>query len=219
MSLAASEKCHQEKRKTVNGEDILFAMTSLGFENYAEALKIYLAKYREVSSTLFPRLVATTFCIMSVMISCTVPFHPLIAGFGRHNLHVERTSQIDLEVRALGQQQMYQLVPRQTLHHPLSLVVQTYPVISLGVSPKHLSMILLPTAIFTPHPSRLATMGPPERGTSSVRPCPMVTGKPSAVIMIQFWCTSKECITTGKPRCCGFYIVGKPGVRGQVSMR
>lgn len=46
---AASEKCQQEKRKTVNGEDILFAMTSLGFENYAEALKIYLSRYREVS--------------------------------------------------------------------------------------------------------------------------------------------------------------------------
>ncbi|KAI0966371.1 histone-fold-containing protein [Xylaria arbuscula] len=46
----ASEKCHQEKRKTVNGEDILFAMTSLGFENYAEALKIYLTKYREQQS-------------------------------------------------------------------------------------------------------------------------------------------------------------------------
>lgn len=46
---SASEKCQQEKRKTVNGEDILFAMTSLGFENYAEALKIYLARYREVS--------------------------------------------------------------------------------------------------------------------------------------------------------------------------
>jgi len=45
----ASEKCHQEKRKTVNGEDILFAMTSLGFENYAEVLKIYLAKYRQVN--------------------------------------------------------------------------------------------------------------------------------------------------------------------------
>ncbi|KAF2754261.1 hypothetical protein EJ05DRAFT_489489 [Pseudovirgaria hyperparasitica] len=45
----ASEKCQQEKRKTVNGEDILFAMTSLGFENYAEALKIYLSRYREVS--------------------------------------------------------------------------------------------------------------------------------------------------------------------------
>ena len=33
----------------MNGEDILFAMTSLGFENYSEALKIYLSKYREVS--------------------------------------------------------------------------------------------------------------------------------------------------------------------------
>lgn len=50
LILTASEKCQQEKRKTVNGEDILFAMTSLGFENYAEALKIYLSKYREVSA-------------------------------------------------------------------------------------------------------------------------------------------------------------------------
>lgn len=48
VSSIASEKCHQEKRKTVNGEDILFAMSSLGFENYGEALKIYLSKYREV---------------------------------------------------------------------------------------------------------------------------------------------------------------------------
>lgn len=43
----ASDKCLNEKRKTINGEDILFAMTSLGFENYGEVLKIYLAKYRE----------------------------------------------------------------------------------------------------------------------------------------------------------------------------
>ncbi|KAJ5763757.1 hypothetical protein N7533_002438 [Penicillium manginii] len=50
----ASEKCQQEKRKTVNGEDILFAMTSLGFENYAEALKIYLSKYRETQSARDP---------------------------------------------------------------------------------------------------------------------------------------------------------------------
>ncbi|ORE15244.1 nuclear transcription factor Y subunit B-3 [Rhizopus microsporus] len=43
----ASDRCQQEKRKTINGEDILWAMQSLGFENYTEALKIYLAKYRE----------------------------------------------------------------------------------------------------------------------------------------------------------------------------
>ena len=46
----ASEKCQHEKRKTVNGEDIIFAMTSLGFENYSEALRIYLVRYREVST-------------------------------------------------------------------------------------------------------------------------------------------------------------------------
>lgn len=43
----ASEKCQREKRKTVNGEDILSALSSLGFENYAEVLKIYLTRYRE----------------------------------------------------------------------------------------------------------------------------------------------------------------------------
>ncbi|KAK9759758.1 transcriptional activator hap3 [Basidiobolus ranarum] len=43
----ASDRCIQEKRKTINGEDILWAMQSLGFENYAEVLKIYLGKYRE----------------------------------------------------------------------------------------------------------------------------------------------------------------------------
>lgn len=59
---AASEKCQQEKRKTVNGEDILFAMTSLGFENYAEALKIYLTKYREVSPFLRAFLLLCIHC-------------------------------------------------------------------------------------------------------------------------------------------------------------
>ncbi|RCK59506.1 Transcriptional activator HAP3 [Candida viswanathii] len=43
----ASDKCLKEKRKTINGEDILYSMYDLGFENYAEVLKIYLAKYRE----------------------------------------------------------------------------------------------------------------------------------------------------------------------------
>jgi len=45
----ASERCQQEKRKTINGEDILFAMTTLGFDNYVEPLKVYLTKYREVT--------------------------------------------------------------------------------------------------------------------------------------------------------------------------
>ncbi|XP_076034165.1 uncharacterized protein LOC143020986 isoform X2 [Oratosquilla oratoria] len=47
----ASDRCHQEKRKTINGEDILWAMNALGFENYVEPLKIYLQKYREFKRT------------------------------------------------------------------------------------------------------------------------------------------------------------------------
>ncbi|XP_028633890.1 nuclear transcription factor Y subunit beta isoform X3 [Grammomys surdaster] len=43
----ASERCHQEKRKTINGEDILFAMSTLGFDSYVEPLKLYLQKFRE----------------------------------------------------------------------------------------------------------------------------------------------------------------------------
>ncbi|KAJ8966638.1 hypothetical protein NQ314_003405 [Rhamnusium bicolor] len=45
----ASDRCHMEKRKTINGEDILFAMSTLGFDNYVEPLKIYLQKYREAA--------------------------------------------------------------------------------------------------------------------------------------------------------------------------
>lgn len=44
----ASDKCQREKRKTINGDDLLWAMTTLGFEEYVEPLKIYLQKYREM---------------------------------------------------------------------------------------------------------------------------------------------------------------------------
>jgi hypothetical protein len=46
---AASDKCQQEKRKTINGDDLLWAMSTLGFDKYVEPLKLYLSKYREVS--------------------------------------------------------------------------------------------------------------------------------------------------------------------------
>lgn len=35
----------------MNGEDILWAMTTLGFDNYIEPLKVFLQKYRESSKT------------------------------------------------------------------------------------------------------------------------------------------------------------------------
>ncbi|KAL3844765.1 hypothetical protein ACJIZ3_002168 [Penstemon smallii] len=44
----ASDKCQREKRKTINGDDILWAIMTLGFEDYVNPLKLYLTKYREL---------------------------------------------------------------------------------------------------------------------------------------------------------------------------
>ncbi|KAH8507630.1 hypothetical protein Peur_049676 [Populus x canadensis] len=44
----ASDKCQREKRKTINGDDIIWAITTLGFEDYVAPLKLYLNKYREI---------------------------------------------------------------------------------------------------------------------------------------------------------------------------
>ncbi|CAN4116983.1 unnamed protein product [Withania somnifera] len=41
----------EEKRKTINGDDLLWAMATLGFEDYIEPLKVYLARYREMEGT------------------------------------------------------------------------------------------------------------------------------------------------------------------------
>jgi len=44
----ACEKCKNEKRKTINGDDLLYAMNTLGFDEYIDTLRLYLQKYREV---------------------------------------------------------------------------------------------------------------------------------------------------------------------------
>ncbi|KAE8680273.1 Nuclear transcription factor Y subunit B-3 [Hibiscus syriacus] len=44
----ASDKCQKEKRKTINGDDLLWAMATLGFEDYVEPLKVYLLLFREM---------------------------------------------------------------------------------------------------------------------------------------------------------------------------
>jgi nuclear transcription Y subunit beta len=48
VTAEAADRCGAEKRKTVGGEDILHALGALGFDNYAEALKVYLARLRQV---------------------------------------------------------------------------------------------------------------------------------------------------------------------------
>nr|XP_033512820.1 nuclear transcription factor Y subunit B-10-like isoform X2 [Nicotiana tomentosiformis]XP_033512821.1 nuclear transcription factor Y subunit B-10-like isoform X2 [Nicotiana tomentosiformis] len=44
----ASDKCQKEKRKTINGDDLLSALATLGFEDYIQPLKVYLSRYREM---------------------------------------------------------------------------------------------------------------------------------------------------------------------------
>ncbi|KAL9142724.1 hypothetical protein ABFS82_14G189800 [Erythranthe guttata] len=41
-----SHRCHKENRKTVNGDDICWALSSLGFDNYSEAMLRYLQNFR-----------------------------------------------------------------------------------------------------------------------------------------------------------------------------
>ncbi|XP_057778237.1 nuclear transcription factor Y subunit B-4-like [Salvia miltiorrhiza] len=44
----ASERCHKENRKTVNGDDICWALSSLGFDNYSDTMPRYLQRLREI---------------------------------------------------------------------------------------------------------------------------------------------------------------------------
>merc|ERR1712065_51739 len=43
----ASDRCQQEKRKTISGDDLIWAMSTLGFDRYIEPLSLYLQKFRE----------------------------------------------------------------------------------------------------------------------------------------------------------------------------
>ncbi|KAI4971938.1 hypothetical protein ZWY2020_002863 [Hordeum vulgare] len=47
----ASDKCMKENRKTINGNDLIWSMGTLGFEDYVEPLKVYLKLYREAIAT------------------------------------------------------------------------------------------------------------------------------------------------------------------------
>ena len=51
ISFITSEACDrwtEERRKTINGDDILYSIEALGFEAYLPGLKQFLEKYREV---------------------------------------------------------------------------------------------------------------------------------------------------------------------------
>jgi histone H3/H4 len=52
LTSEANDKCLLEKRKTINGDDILFAMKQLGFDEYDTVCRIWLSRYRMVSASI-----------------------------------------------------------------------------------------------------------------------------------------------------------------------
>ncbi|ANQ08305.1 Ccaat-box dna binding protein subunit b [Plasmodium coatneyi] len=48
LTSEASDRCLRERRKTINGEDILFSMEKLGFNDYVEPLCKYLTKWKQL---------------------------------------------------------------------------------------------------------------------------------------------------------------------------
>jgi nuclear transcription Y subunit beta len=63
----ASDRCVQERRKTINGDDLLWAMGTLGFDEYSAPLKIYL----QVS--LFRRILSISACLHLILM-----VHPVV---------------------------------------------------------------------------------------------------------------------------------------------
>ncbi|UZJ56507.1 hypothetical protein CBS101457_005827 [Exobasidium rhododendri] len=51
LTSEANDKCLLEKRKTINGDDILYAMKILGFEEFEIVCKIWLSRYRMAQET------------------------------------------------------------------------------------------------------------------------------------------------------------------------
>ncbi|KAL7557283.1 hypothetical protein ACA910_016246 [Epithemia clementina (nom. ined.)] len=45
----ASDQCRQNESKTIYAEDLIVAISALGFDRYVEPLRIYLAKYRDAN--------------------------------------------------------------------------------------------------------------------------------------------------------------------------
>ncbi|XP_018649131.1 putative nuclear factor Y transcription factor subunit B homolog [Schistosoma mansoni] len=86
----AADKCQTEKRKTINGEDILCAMNTLGFDNYIEPLRAFLVKFREISklesSFIDESSVPTTMSTVPPAVGSAVILSPTLLSTGPSGL-------------------------------------------------------------------------------------------------------------------------------------
>ncbi|EXB40944.1 Nuclear transcription factor Y subunit B-7 [Morus notabilis] len=112
----ASDKCQREKRKTINGDDIIWAITALGFEHYVNPLKVYLEKYREIEGEKLNN----------------VPKQQRATDYHHHHHHhqqirVQQHHNAQLEVNDQEQQQISHVLNFDNLYSPTSLMTQSTP--------------------------------------------------------------------------------------------
>jgi histone H3/H4 len=67
LTSEANDKCLLEKRKTINGDDILYAMKVLGFEEFEIVCRIWLSRYRMVSGSAEGRCRALPHTMLNVL--------------------------------------------------------------------------------------------------------------------------------------------------------
>ena len=46
LTSEASDRCRQQDRKTMTADDLLWAMSMMGFEQYVDPMKVYINKYK-----------------------------------------------------------------------------------------------------------------------------------------------------------------------------
>lgn len=151
----ASEKCRQEKRKTINGDDILWAMSTLGFDRYIEPLKIYLFKYRESVRGDKPDKKSSK-KLNDLGSECTETNYRGESSYSRsYQPYLPRDGSLlapSLMTQSKGEIGHAALLPSWgNLHAPLSLADPS----GMGISP-----LLQPTLYLPPPPSNLPSFAP-----------------------------------------------------------
>eukprot|EP00249_Psilotum_nudum_P012135 c23598_g1_i3 orf=844-1473(+) len=118
----ASDRCQKEKRKTINGDDLLWAISTLGFEDYIEPLKAYLGKYREmeVEKTSMARqgdqVIAKEGNSSNVSSACSGGMYTFNGGTVAGNSHILQRSHGHQPPSVLYSQQQQFFTPYQVLY-------------------------------------------------------------------------------------------------------
>ncbi|KAJ8535712.1 hypothetical protein K7X08_023432 [Anisodus acutangulus] len=88
----ASDKCHNEKRKTLNGDDICLALERLGFDDYVEPLKrlLPIANVGRIMKQILPPNAKISKEAKETMQECVSEFINFVTGEASFKCHNEK---------------------------------------------------------------------------------------------------------------------------------